>query len=375
MVKEGKYMKIITFMKKYLPLPCLIMMLIGIASGILLLIARGNVSFAEWLTAGPSQIVRRALAATTSWLPISIAELLIILAVPLAVLLIIIAARLRGAAARIRMLSAILAAVSVFSSVYVFTLGVGYHREPLASRMGLSSEAPDREGLLATASILRAECEALADQIAFLESGMSEMDMDMTEISSLVVDAYSSLAADMPELHIEEFSSSAKPVLLSKLMTKLEILGVYSFFTGESNVNVHYPDYTIPFTVAHEFAHQRGISRENEANFIAFLVCIRSENAYVRYSGYMNMLEYVASALNRTDKEAGKAFYASLDARLIGEMRAYSNFYYENKSEILSAISDFANDNYLKAQGTEGIVSYGLVVRLAVSYYSNSKGE
>ena len=130
----------------------------------------------------------------------------------------------------------------------------------------------------------------------------------------------------------------------------------------------------IPFTVAHEFAHQRGISRENEANFIAFLVCIRSSDPYVRYSGYVNMLEYVASALNRTDKEAGSSLYAALSAEVYGEMRAYSKFYYDNKSELLGTISEFVNDNYLKAQGTEGVVSYGLVVRLAVAYYSNGEG-
>ena len=124
---------------------------------------------------------------------------------------------------------------------------------------------------------------------------------------------------------------------------KLEILGIYSYFTGESNINVHYPDYGIPFTVAHELAHQRGISRENEANFIAFLVCIRSDSEFVRYSGYINMFEYLASALGSTDREMLRAVY-----------------------------SDFFNDNYLKAQGTEGIISYGLVVTLAVAYYRNA---
>ena len=83
------------------------------------------------------------------------------------------------------------------------------------------------------------------------------------------------------------------------------------------------------------------------------------------------MIEYVASALAKTDRDALKEFYSGLDALLIGEMNAYRDFYYANKNETLGNLSDTVNDNYLKLQGTEGIVSYGLVVRLAVAYYSN----
>ena len=36
-------------------------------------------------------------------------------------------------------------------------------------------------------------------------------------------------------------------------------------------MNVDYNDYNLVFTCAHEMAHQRGLSKEDEANFIAFL--------------------------------------------------------------------------------------------------------
>jgi hypothetical protein len=81
------------------------------------------------------------------------------------------------------------------------------------------------------------------------------------------------------------------------------------------------------------------------------------------------MLEYVASSLNKADSEARKEIYSVLDKRIIGEMRAYSEFYYANRNELLEKISRFFNDNYLKAQGTPGIISYGLVTELCVSYY------
>jgi hypothetical protein len=158
-------------------------------------------------------------------------------------------------------------------------------------------------------------------------------------------------------------------------MTALRTTGVYTYFTGEANVNVHFPDYSTPFTTAHEFAHQRGYSRENEANFIAFMVCIRSGDPYVEYSGYISMLEYISSALNKTDKEAYKSLYSTLDERIKGEFAAYSEFYYANENVFLGNLSNFINDKYLKSQGTEGIVSYGLVVKLCVAYYNGEAGK
>src|SRR5207248_11260701 len=81
-----------------------------------------------------------------------------------------------------------------------------------------------------------------------------------------------------------------KPVYFSGLMSRLGISGVYSPFTGEPNYNALQPDFDLPFAVAHEMAHQRGFAREDEANFIAFLVCTKASNAYVRYSGYLGAL-------------------------------------------------------------------------------------
>jgi hypothetical protein len=153
-------------------------------------------------------------------------------------------------------------------------------------------------------------------------------------------------------------------------MSYLHITGVYSFYTGEANLNVYFPDYTLPFTAAHELAHQRGIARENEANFIAFLVCAESDDPYVRYSGYMNLLEYVINALYRTDEQQYMEFMRSLPDEIKGEMRAYSAFFSEFRDSVAADISDVVNDTYLKLNGSEaGVASYGLVVELAVAYY------
>jgi hypothetical protein len=241
----------------------------------------------------------------------------------------------------------------------------------VSDKLALDSTDITKENLYTTLITLKEKAEAELEYIEFSDSGASLSPVDINEISVIICDSYDKLSEKYPSLDIGNFNSYAKPVLLSRGMTALNITGVYSFFTGEANVNVHFPDYCIPFTLAHELAHQRGIARENEANFIAFLACIESADAYVRYSGYINMYEYLASALYKTEKDALMHVYKLTDSKILGEMDAYSEFYKENSNDILGSISDFINDKYLKAQGTEGIVSYGLVVRLCVAYYCN----
>jgi len=158
-------------------------------------------------------------------------------------------------------------------------------------------------------------------------------------------------------------------VILSEPMTYTHIAGVYSFFTGEANVNTNFPDYTIPFTVAHELAHQRGIAREDEANFVAFLVCKESDDPYIRYSGYLNLFEYVSSALYSADQELYAKVASTLNTDVRYELMAYSKFFDKYRDSVAADVSGAVNDAYLKLQGTEGTRSYGLVVDLAVAYY------
>ena len=78
-------------------------------------------------------------------------------------------------------------------------------------------------------------------------------------------------------------------------MSRLGLSGFYMPFTGEPNFNDAQPDFDLPYVIAHEKAHQRGFAREDEANFIAFLVCVNSTDPYLRYSGYLNALRVVGA--------------------------------------------------------------------------------
>ncbi len=233
--------------------------------------------------------------------------------------------------------------------------------------MEISEVEVNKDNLRETALLLRDMTNALAKELSLSPNCESQMNMSWAQLSQSITDAYDVFAEDYGFPF--NFYTRAKPLIFDDVMSKAHLLGIYTFFTGESNINDGYPDYNMPFVTAHEFAHQRGIIREDEANFLAFAVCIRSENPYVRYSGYLNMYEYTISALYDTDYEAFKEVHSGLCLEAFADIKASSDY---SKLFADSALGDAVgnvNDAYLQMNGTEGRISYSLCVRLAVAYY------
>jgi hypothetical protein len=81
------------------------------------------------------------------------------------------------------------------------------------------------------------------------------------------------------------------------------------------------------------------------------------------------MYEYISSALYKADKELYSAARKLLDQNVRAELAAYSKFFNKYRESTASKVSNKVNDVYLKAQGTVGKKSYGMVVDLAVAYF------
>jgi len=188
------------------------------------------------------------------------------------------------------------------------------------------------------------------------------------ELNKKLNEAYKDMLAEYKLF--TRINARAKPAaVISEIMSKMHITGVYSFFTGEANVNIIFPDYSLVYAAAHEMAHLMGVGREDEANFVAFLVCIRSGDDYIRYSGLANMAEYIGSALYRADAEKYFEVTANMPAVVKNESAAFARFFDKYRNTRISQVASAVNNNYLKAQGQEqGVKSYGFVVDLAVAY-------
>lgn len=353
-----------------LPRACLVIYAIAAASAILYAIFTRSPSFADWFNRNISRWGRRLLSFLTVWFPFSLAEMLLILSPVLLVLLIVRAVRIYSANRKtvLSFLGRVASAICVIGILFVWCFAPGYYGKTLDRKLDLSREPVSAEELYQTARILTEQINPLAEQLLIDSKGSSVMPYSIGEMNARLMKAYKTFTADrkFPDC----FYSRVKPVMLSELMSYTHITGVYSFFTGEANVNVAFPDYCVPFTAAHELAHQRGIAREDEANFAAFLVCLSSDDPYIRYSGFLNVYEYVMNALYSADVTLYKAAYAELHDTVVGEERAYAVFFEKYRDNPAASVSEKTNDVYLQSQGAkEGTRSYDMVVDLTVAYY------
>ena len=361
--------------RRYVPLPAFIIICLALLCAVINFIAVFSRSFADFFNLKISPFFRMLLAKVTGVLPFSLAEVLIILSPLLVVLLIVQTVRFvkKDRERRIRFLFSVFAIIAYIYSSFVLTFAAAYRGTSLEDKLGLERGKVTKEQLISVSQMLLDELAILSEDIIYDETeDFSVMPYSFSKLNDKLNDAYSSFSEKYD--FISKLSSRVKRVMLSEPMTYTHISGVYTFFTGESNVNVNYPDYITPYTMAHEMAHQRGIAREDEANFVAFLVCLESDDAYIRYSAYLNLFDYISSSLYRADKEAYKEVYLSLPASIIAEKAAYSRFYEKYRDSVLSDISDSVNNSYLVSQGqTNGTASYGLVTELAVAYLLKSE--
>ena len=324
--------------------------------------------FANFFNQNIASVFRFLLAKLTGFIPFSLAESLLILCPLIMILIALYVGKHRCQSWRTTGIAIvnIFAIFSIFISSFCLTLGAGYRTDTLNKRLGIEIQDVSAEDLYNTAMYLTEMANKERESIRYGEDDFSIMPYGIDEMNEKLLDAYDKFSEQYDV--VDNFKSKLKPVVFSKVMSYTHITGVYSFFTGEANINIDFPDYTIPFTAAHELAHQRGIARENEANMIAFLVCINSDDAYIRYSAYLNMYEYVTNALYSADQTLYTKAANSLDYRIRAEEVAYGKFFRQYAHSTTSKISGAVNDTYLKSQGTEGRVSYGMVVDLTVAY-------
>ena len=256
------------------------------------------------------------------------------------------------------------------SAILLFLLvwGLNYQREPLGIQLGLSGRTASDEQLKMISEKIVSEVNSNYDQAhrAAAVEGSGSVPLSRAQIYELIENAYQ--AEPLLGGAGRGLYGPPKPIYFSGLMSRLGLSGFYMPFTGEPNFNAAQPDFDVPYVVAHEKAHQRGFTREDEANFIAFLICVNSTHPYLRYSGYLNALR-VIGAFGGSDPE----FYQNLSERIGGgprnDLQTREAFWARNAGPA-SELAHQVNDSYLKANRIEsGIQNYSEDVALIVGYY------
>lgn len=350
-----------------------ILFLLFSVSAVILVISIFSPDFSDFFSDKIASAVRLSLAAMSSVVPFSLGETLIILLAAFIILFTVsffIFIILRKSALFIKLLKVTSVILMTLFILFVFTLGTCYHRNSLFTLMNLDGDSVDNDdvGYTLETLVTLANREAKRINLSHFYNKLSISGLDFATMAQKVNYAANKLADKYDFL--QKYGFPAKPIALSYPMTYTHISGVYTFFSGESNVNINYPEYIVVNAIAHEYAHQRGIASENEANFIAFLICLESDVPYIRYAGLANMLYTLSANYYLTDPENCMEIMAELDDAIKREYRLYSDFFEKYSQSPAAGLSDKINDGYLKLNGEAlGTSSYNDITKLITAYY------
>lgn len=158
-----------------------------------------------------------------------------------------------------------------------------------------------------------------------------------------------------------------KPSLFKTVMSFTGILGYYNPFTAEAQYNAELPHTFIPFTTAHESSHQLGFAREQEANFIGYLIGIHSTNPDLRYSTEYFTLKSLLRFIVEEDPEFVKSVIRNYSPAMKRD-RAYEKRFISRHQGWLDDFFGFTNNLFLKSNQQEGSVTYSYFIDLLLNY-------
>lgn len=345
-------------------------MLASLALVALHLALRGDVALMSRISRGVIRPLHASLARLTARVPFSVAELLIVLAVAavLAGITLSLVRLLRGRGSlrgAYRLFMQLAAAVCAVYAGYSLLWGTYYYGDDFLAQSGLRADPVSVEQLEAVTRYFADAANDLADAVPRDASGLYTCDRDaLLALSDTLFDAteteYPCLAG--PRV-------TAKGVVLSRALSYIDFTGFFFPFTGEANVNTDFPPALFASTVAHELAHQRGVAKEQEANFVAVLASMRTDDPDFCYSAALLAYTHLGNALHSADYAAWESVYASLDERVRADL-SLNNAYWRQFDTPIQTVSNTVYDGFLKSYDqTLGMKSYGACVDLLVNYY------
>ncbi len=267
-------------------------------------------------------------------------------------------------------ISSIVITAGIIYFGFVMLWGLNYNRLPFSSIANLDTRPASVEELAQLCEYIIDSANDLRPKVTENAQGVMCLAEGKQEALRRASEGYVETAKVYPELGGQY--GNPKGVLFSKAMSYTGISGVYFPFTSEANVNMAIPDTMVPYTAAHEMAHQRGFAREDEANYIAYLTCTMHPDVDFQYSGTVLALIYAMNALYDYDQDKYKELRETYHPGVTRDLREISRFWRQYEGPV-EEISSSVNNAYLKANKQEdGIHSYGRMIDLLIAQQRRS---
>ena len=254
--------------------------------------------------------------------------------------------------------------LNVLAMVYVlfyFLWGFNYYREDLNTRLQLKEQMPDTDDFLK-------QLENLIDDTNKSYSSFENMEKEI--IDSLVEDSYKKLAKALA-IKYPAGKRKDKSITWSSFFAKAGISGYFGPFFNEIHVNKKVLPIEYPSVLAHEKAHQFGITSEAEANFYAWIVCTQSSSKQLQYSANLHILRYFLH--QGYQLEEYPEIISKLDVRVKDDYQRIRENWMNLRNEKVDRVASKVNDSYLKSNKVDkGIKDYTGVVKHVMNFSLDS---
>ena len=254
----------------------------------------------------------------------------------------------------------ILQMTAILYTFFYLVWGFNYFRPKFETRMDWSHPKTDEK-----------EFRSVLDSV-IINTNHNQVSIspeDYPEIDKLVEESYRQMSA---RLGIEYPNGTRRPktMLFSSFFAKSGVSGYFGPFFNEIHLNYYLLPMEYPFVLAHEKAHQFGITNEAEANLCAFIVCTTSDDSRLKYSGYISLLLYfISDAVQLKDTSD---YIRKIEKKVILDLRFQRSHWQGLRNATLDNAQTAANNAYLKTNHIEaGVKNYNQVVSLVMGWYQN----
>ena len=260
-----------------------------------------------------------------------------------------------------RFLLTIVQTLSICYVLFYWFWGFNYYRSGINERLQISESKPDTMQFVSVLENLIAQTN---------ESYCAFDSITKPEISALVESSYQNNSSFL-KLNYPQGKRVPKSITFSNFFAKASIAGYYGPFFSEVHLNDNLFMIEYPQVLAHESAHQFGITSEAEANFYGWLVCANSNSKYLRYSANISMINYFLSQGRHLHNFADLVH--QINKPVLDDIRKVQKHWESMRNEQIDKAAGKVNDVYLKTNKVEkGIEDYFGVVQFVMDFETDS---
>jgi Protein of unknown function (DUF3810) len=253
---------------------------------------------------------------------------------------------------RLRAIGSLLLSLAAIAGAYAVwfeaSWGWNYARAPIESRVRFDTSRITT----AAAEQLRAVAVEHMNRLAAPAHALAAQPLDLTELRASWLPAVRAGGDDW-----DPNVGAAKPTIADPFMQATGTSGFINPLALTVQISGDVLWFERPFDQAHEWSHVAAYAREDEANYLAIVTCLRSHDPAIQYSGWFELFLYLPPKTTYA-----KSDFSSLVWQDFAAMRKRNA---HNVNVLLSRWTWKTYNAYLKTNRiASGIENYNEVTRL-----------